>query len=163
MHQVSSRVAFCGGYHRIVKFFSFFFLKKRSRQLLTFMQKTKKSGKQAKKVVLDFAPANAEAEIVKVNDFAKYLKEHIKVEGRTGELEDKITVATSGNKITITSYIPFSGKYAKYLTKRYLKKNELRDWLRVVASARSYYEVRFYNLAADEDEEEEEEEEEDEE
>lgn len=75
-------------------------------------------------------------------------------------MEDKINVVASGNKVTITSYVPFSGKYAKYLTKRFLKKNELRDWLRVVATSRGYYNVRFFNLDAGEDEEEEEEDEE---
>lgn len=97
-----------------------------------------------------------------MSDLTKFLKEHIKVDGRTGELEDKINVVASGNKITITSYVPFSGKYAKYLTKRFLKKNELRDWLRVVAVRTSYFELRYYNLDADADEEDEDEDEDEE-
>lgn len=112
---------------------------------------------------MDASHANQETTIFDVDAFVKYLREHIKVEGRTGQLEDKITVEAKGNKVTILSFIGFSGKYLKFLTKRFLKKNELRDWLRVVATARSYYEVRFYNLSADEEEEEEEEEKEEDE
>lgn len=33
-------------------------------------------------------------------------------------------------KITVTSNIPFSKRYLKYLTKKFLKKNSLRDWIR---------------------------------
>lgn len=49
--------------------------------------------------------------------------------------------------------IPFSKRYLKYLTKRYLKKNNLRDWLRVVASAHDSYELRYFNINADSDNE----------
>jgi hypothetical protein len=38
--------------------------------------------------------------------------------------------AYPGNKITVTSSVPFSKRYLKYLTKKYLKKNQLRDWIR---------------------------------
>lgn len=41
-------------------------------------------------------------------------------------------------------------------TKKYLKKQQLRDWLRVVSTSKNVYELRFYNVAseeADEDEE----------
>jgi large subunit ribosomal protein L22e len=34
----------------------------------------------------------------------------------------------------------------KYLTKKYLKKNALRDYLRVVASSKDVYQLRFYNI-----------------
>ncbi|GMM49139.1 ribosomal 60S subunit protein L22A [Starmerella bacillaris] len=117
---------------------------------------TSKSGKQAKKVVIDVTNANSDGSIIVVDELVKYFKEHIKIDNRTGELENKINITSSGEKITITAYVPFSGKYAKYLTKRYLKKKDLRDWLRVVATGRSYFEVRFFNLDAGEDEEEEE-------
>lgn len=33
-------------------------------------------------------------------------------------------------KITVTSSIPLSKRYLKYLTKKFLKKNTLRDWIR---------------------------------
>jgi glycopeptide antibiotics resistance protein len=37
-------------------------------------------------------------------------------------------------------------RYLKYLTKKYLKKNNLRDWLRVVASGKDTYELRYFQV-----------------
>lgn len=47
-------------------------------------------------------------------------------------------------------------RYLKYLTKKYLKKHNVRDWLRVIASNkdRSIYELRYFNIAENEGEEE---------
>lgn len=47
-------------------------------------------------------------------------------------------------------------RYLKYLTKKYLKKNNVRDWLRVIASNkdRNVYELRYFNIAENEGEEE---------
>lgn len=44
-------------------------------------------------------------------------------------------------------------RYLKYLTKKYLKKNNLRDWLRVVAppTAKDMYELRYFQINNEED------------
>lgn len=46
-------------------------------------------------------------------------------------------------------------RYLKYLTKKYLKKNLLRDTLRVISTSREGYELRYFQIGneADEDEE----------
>lgn len=51
---------------------------------------------------------------------------------------------------------PLVHRYLKYLTKKYLKKNNLRDWLRVVANSKESYELRYFQINQDEEEEEEE-------
>ncbi|KAG2462472.1 IF5A1 factor, partial [Polypterus senegalus] len=43
-------------------------------------------------------------------------------------------------------------KYLKYLTKKYLKKNKLRDWLRVVASDKESYELRYFQISQEDEE-----------
>lgn len=47
-------------------------------------------------------------------------------------------------------------RYLKYLTKKYLKKHNVRDWLRVIASNkdRNVYELRYFNIAENEADEE---------
>lgn len=50
----------------------------------------------------------------------------------------------------------FFCRYLKYLTKKYLKKNNLRDWLRVVANTKESYELRYFQINQDEEEEEDE-------
>ena len=37
-------------------------------------------------------------------------------------------------------------RYLKYLTKKFLKKHQLRDYLRVVATTKGGYEVRYYGV-----------------
>lgn len=50
---------------------------------------------------------------------------------------------------------PAGAPYAEYLTKKYLKKHNVRDWLRVIASNkdRNVYELRYFNIAEQEDDE----------
>ncbi|KAH9898453.1 ribosomal protein L22e [Cubamyces lactineus] len=89
--------------------------------------------------------------------FEKFLHDRIKVDGKTGQLGDNVKIHRDGDtKITVTSNIPLSKRYLKYLTKKFLKKNTLRDWIRVVASSKDVYQLRFYNIQSAEDEEEEE-------
>ncbi|KAH8100606.1 ribosomal protein L22e [Cristinia sonorae] len=88
--------------------------------------------------------------------FEKYLHDRIKVEGKTGQLGDNVKIQRSGDvSITVTSNVPFSKRYLKYLTKKFLKKNSLRDWIRVVATTKDNYQLRFYNIQTGDDEEEE--------
>jgi large subunit ribosomal protein L22e len=45
----------------------------------------------------------------------------------------------------------FYFRYLKYLTKKFLKKNNLRDWLRVIANTKDSYELRYFNIDQDEE------------
>ncbi|CAH1259407.1 RPL22 [Branchiostoma lanceolatum] len=67
-----------------------------------------------------------------------------------------VSIERNKSKISVQSEIPFSKRYLKYLTKKYLKKNNLRDWLRVVASTKEQYELRYFQINQDEEEEEDE-------
>lgn len=42
-------------------------------------------------------------------------------------------------------------RYLKYLTKKFLKKNNLRDYIRVVADTKASYELRYFQINAGED------------
>ncbi|TNN41198.1 60S ribosomal protein L22-like 1 [Liparis tanakae] len=85
--------------------------------------------------------------------FETFLKERIKVNGKTGNLGSVVQVGRLKNKINVTSEKQFSKRYLKYLTKKYLKKNNLRDWLRVVASDKETYELRYFQISQDDEEE----------
>merc|ERR1712210_137071 len=76
--------------------------------------------------------------IMNCADFEKYLHERIKVGGKTNNFGKELVMERVKTKICLTSDIPFS--------KRYLKKNNLRDWLRVVASAKDAYELRYFQI-----------------
>merc|ERR1712232_238675 len=57
--------------------------------------------------------------------------------GKTGNLGDKVTVSRDKSKVHVTAEAPFSKRYLKYLSKKYLKKQQLRDFLRVVAPSKT--------------------------
>ncbi|KAK9013573.1 hypothetical protein V6N11_041577 [Hibiscus sabdariffa] len=86
----------------------------------------------------------------------KFLQERIKVGGKAGALGDSVALTRDKTRIVVASDSDFSKRYLKYLTKKYLKKHNVRDWLRVIASNkdRSIYELRYFNIAENEGEEE---------
>merc|ERR1712043_84184 len=88
--------------------------------------------------------------------FEKFLHDRIKVEGKTGNLGTNVRIGREKSKVAIESAVPFSKRYLKYLTKEYLKKNNLRDWLRVVAATKDSYDLRYFHINNDEEEEEDE-------
>lgn len=53
---------------------------------------------------------------------------------------------------SVVAITPFLFRYLKYLTKKYLKKHSLRDWLRVVASSKDSYELRYFQINQEESE-----------
>lgn len=103
------------------------------------------------------------------------------MDGKPGNLGNEVTLARSLNLLSVTTTIPFSKRfltvylvfityllrfslshlfldvstcrYLKYLTKKFLKKNQLRDYIRVVASSKTNYELRYLHIAGAEDEE----------
>ncbi|KAM7255039.1 hypothetical protein ACFE04_020280 [Oxalis oulophora] len=94
--------------------------------------------------------------IMDIASLEKFLQERIKVGGKTGNLGESVTISREKSKITVTSDSNFSKRYLKYLTKKYLKKHNVRDWLRVISSNkdRNVYELRYFNIAENEGEEE---------
>ena len=87
-----------------------------------------------------------------------FLKDRIKVNGKAGVLGDVMKVTREKTKVVVASEIDMSKRYLKYLTKKFLKKHNVRDWIRVISSNkdRNVYELRYFNIENDEAEEEEE-------
>ncbi|CAG8481494.1 5346_t:CDS:2 [Ambispora gerdemannii] len=91
--------------------------------------------KVTRKFVID-ASAPAQDKIFDAQAFEKFLRDNIKVNGRTGQLGDSVTINrdAADHKITVTTNTQqFAKRYLKYLTKKFMKKNTIRDWLRVVS------------------------------
>ncbi|KAI0224863.1 60S ribosomal protein L22 [Lamellibrachia satsuma] len=123
----------------------------------------KKGGKSAsgkgkkKKVVLRFVldcTQPVEDGIMNVGDFEKFLHEKVKVNGKMNNFGNNVSIEKQKSKLIVQSDIAFSKRYLKYLTKKYMKKNNLRDWLRVVATTKDTYELRYFQINNEEDEDE---------
>uniref|UniRef100_A0A8C5WES6 Ribosomal protein L22 like 1 n=1 Tax=Leptobrachium leishanense TaxID=445787 RepID=A0A8C5WES6_9ANUR len=112
-------------------------------------------GKKLSEFTLDLTHPVEDGIFDSVN-FEQFLKEKVKVNGKTGNLGNTVRIERLKTKITVLSEKQFSKRYLKYLTKKYLKKNNLRDWLRVVASDKETYELRYFQISQDEESESEE-------
>ena len=51
---------------------------------------------------------------------------------------------------TCVWFIVDTDETTAYRTKKFLKKQQLRDWLRVVSTGKGVYELRFFNVVNDE-------------
>jgi large subunit ribosomal protein L22e len=94
-------------------------------------------------------------EIFSIAEFQDFLTQRIKVDGRTGSVKEggavEIEVDGAQSIITVGSTVTFSKRYLKYLTKKYLKANGLRDYIRVLADTKNSYELRYYTIQDDGD------------
>merc|ERR1712228_1136762 len=91
--------------------------------------------------------------IMDAASFEKFLLD--KVNGKTGNLGELVGVSRDKAKVLVQAETAFSKRYLKYLSKKYLKKQQLRDWLHVIANSKTSYELRYYKIHdqdADEDE-----------
>jgi large subunit ribosomal protein L22e len=68
------------------------------------------------------------------------------VNGRVGRLGDSIKVANDDKKVTVSADTLLSKRYLKYLTKKYLKKHSLREFLYVVAANKNSYQIKYFNI-----------------
>ena len=108
-----------------------------------------KKGAKGKKTVNKFTidcSLPIEDNVIVLNDFTDFLTQKIKVGGKTGNLGSAVTIGKDKNSVVVEAKIDFSKRYLKYLTKKYMKKQQLRDYLRVVATNKNTYELRYLQL-----------------
>eukprot|EP00003_Mantamonas_plastica_P010813 TRINITY_DN20292_c0_g1_i1.p1 TRINITY_DN20292_c0_g1~~TRINITY_DN20292_c0_g1_i1.p1 ORF type:complete len:138 (-),score=42.77 TRINITY_DN20292_c0_g1_i1:8-379(-) len=93
--------------------------------------------------------------IVDAAEVAHFFIDRIKVDGKTNNLTDTVSVKNVENKIEVTVVGPFSKRYLKYLTKKYLKSQVLRDFMNVISTSKSTYTIKYFKHALEEDEDDE--------
>ncbi|KAH8401130.1 hypothetical protein KR009_003166 [Drosophila setifemur] len=92
--------------------------------------------------------------LLDVADFEKYMKSHIKVNQKINNLGDLVTFERSKpTALIVHSGVHFSKRYFKYLAKRYLKKNSLRDWVRVVSTDKETFAMCYFKIQDEDDKE----------
>lgn len=117
-------------------------------------QQNKKSGKavKGKKIASKFVincSLPIEDNVIVLNDFTDFLTQKIKVQGKTGNMGSNVTVSKDKNNVVVEAKVAFSKRYLKYLTKKYLKKQQMREYLRVVATNKNTYELRYLQVDND--------------
>jgi len=118
--------------------------------------KSKKSGRvRTSKFVVDLSCA-VDDKIIDLDDFQNFLQTRLKVNGKVGEkfFGDKVKISQEkGGKMAVHAEQPFSKRYLKYLTKKYLKKQNLRDFLRIIATPnqKNKYELKYFEVGGNEE------------
>ena len=72
-------------------------------------------------------------------------------------MTNAVAISRTATHVTIAvgSTTQFAKRYIKYLAKKFLKKHQLRDFMRVVAHSKTGYQLRYFNIAGDNDEDDE--------
>ncbi|PQE21047.1 60S ribosomal L22 protein [Rutstroemia sp. NJR-2017a WRK4] len=112
--------------------------------------KTAKGKVAQKKVYTIDCKQPANDKIFDTANFQEFIQNAIKVDGLKGNFGSLVTVSREGDIVKVTTSASHSTHYMKYLTKKYLKKKQLRDWLRVVSDAHGKMELKFFNVVGEE-------------
>ena len=113
----------------------------------------KKGAKGGKKTVTKFTldcKLPIEDNVIVLKDFETFLTQKIKVDNKTGNLGSSVTVSTDKESIIVEAKITFSKRYLKYLTKKYLKKQDLKEFLRVISVSKNVYALRYFKIQNEE-------------
>ena len=78
--------------------------------------------------------------------FEQFFQQNTKLHGRKGKLGDKVKINMHDNILTVATTMQYQKRYFKYLTKKFLKKKNLREWLRILAVNKSNYQLRYFNI-----------------
>ena len=108
-------------------------------------EKKEVEAKVVKSFVIDCSKP-VEDKVFNTSNFGEFLKQRIKVNGKVGKLGDSVKVNNDDKKVTVKADIPFSKRYLKYLTKKYLKRHSLREFLYVIAVNKSTYQIKYFNI-----------------
>ncbi|CBH16102.1 60S ribosomal protein L22 [Trypanosoma equiperdum] len=81
-----------------------------------------------------------------LSNFQQYFQDNVKLNGRKGKLTSKVRVNMRENILSITTTMAYRKKYFKYLTKKFLKKKDLRDWIRILAKGKDTYQLKYFNI-----------------
>merc|ERR1712224_824484 len=104
-----------------------------------------KGKKQVTKYFID-CRLPIEDNVIVLKDFVDFLTGHIKVDNKTNNLGTAVTVGMDKESIVVESKIQLSKRYLKYLTKKYLKKQDLKEFLRVISTNKTTYQLRYFKI-----------------
>jgi large subunit ribosomal protein L22e len=117
---------------------------------VTTKQRTKKE-KSYRKLHIDF-DSPVTNNILTLESAKKYLESNIKVNGLKAKLGDSVKVLTSDKKdnkknnivVHADNAMKFSKRYIKYLVKKFLKRENINLYLRVISSGPGSYLVKIF-------------------
>ncbi|EZG43721.1 60S ribosomal protein L22 [Gregarina niphandrodes] len=92
--------------------------------------------------------------LMSAEDLRQFLHDRVKIDGKTGNFQKTnyqtgvttryCTISAQGNKIALEAKLPFNKRYVKFLTKKYLCRNQIRDFIRVVSTNKNELALKYY-------------------
>ena len=85
-------------------------------------------------------------------DLVEYLQKHMKVGKLRNNLAGKVTIEAddSAKEVRVTASVKYSKRAVRYYTRKFLKKQNLRDRFRVIAVSATSYQLRPYRVSTEE-------------
>ncbi len=117
----------------------------------TQVKETKVKARTFRKFYVDFAEV-IKNNLVTLEAAIKYLNDNIKLQNLKNHKDKatfiKVTAGGKGDKkntlcVEVENSVKTSKRYIKYLTKRFLKKENILTFLRVISSSTNTYSVRL--------------------
>jgi large subunit ribosomal protein L22e len=113
---------------------------------------TKKKEKSYKKFTVDLNQAVSNT-LLSLEAASKYLQNNIKVNGLKGKLGDSVKIGQTDKKdkqkntivLSVDNNLKFSKRYIKYLIKKFLKRENISLYLRVISSGSNSYIVKLFS------------------
>lgn len=92
--------------------------------------------------------------LLKIEALKEHLESKIKIKGKTGRCEGNVGIMCTADQIIVTpnDNIKLSKKYLKYLTNKFLYKQELKDWVRIIANGKKSYRLAYYKTESNKNE-----------
>ncbi len=112
--------------------------------------KTKKD-KSYRKLTVDFDQPVTNS-LLSLETAKKFLEQNIKVNGLKGKLGDSVKVSTTEKSarqknnviVQVDNAMKFSKRYIKYLVKKFLKRENINLYLRVISNGPGSYLVKIF-------------------
>ena len=104
-----------------------------------------------KKVIIDCSIPVLD-KVLDLSTFESFLHSRIKVNGKCPAPAGEVNIVRDRTKLTVTfNNSQNSKRYLKYLTKKYLKKQQLKEYLRVIMSSKNSYTLKYYKIDMNQD------------
>ena len=83
-------------------------------------------------------------DLVNTQEIVDYLKTNIKIDNLKGNLQNDVLVSMNGNKnLMITTRVKLAKRYIKYLLKKVYKKMGILEYLKINATEKNAYKVKY--------------------
>jgi large subunit ribosomal protein L22e len=122
-----------------------------TKQQATTQKAGKKKEKAYRKFTVDFNQAVSN-NLLSLEAASKYITQNVKINGLKGKLGESVKVTQTDKKdkqknsliVAVDNTMKFSKRYVKYLVKKFLKRENISLYLRVISNGSNGYLVKLF-------------------